>query len=64
MLLPRRIAAIVVADARRRIPFLFPPLSAAERGVIVKGLLQAADFAKGATQTVLARSADTLAEFW
>lgn len=39
LLLSRRLAAATIVDARRRIPFLYPPLSVAERYILLHVLL-------------------------
>jgi len=64
MLFPRRVAALVVADARKRVPFLFAPFTTDERGVIVRALRQAAESAEGPVKVILERAATVLAELW
>jgi hypothetical protein len=64
MLFPRRVAALVIADARRRVPFLFAPFTTDERAVIIRGLRQAAESAEGPAKAILERAAAALAELW
>jgi hypothetical protein len=64
MAFPRRIAALVVADARRRLPFLFAPFTTEERALIIQALRQASEVAEDPGRRTLARAADSIAEIW
>lgn len=64
MLFPRRVAALVIADAKKRVPFLFAPFTTDERGVIIRALHQAAESAEGPAKVILERAATVLAELW
>ncbi len=64
MLFPRRVAALVVADARKRVPFLFAPFTTAERAVIIRALRQAAQAVEDPARRILDRAASSLADIW
>ena len=64
MLFPRRITALVVADARKRVPFLFAPFTTAERAIIIRALRQAADAVEDPARRILNGAASGLADIW
>ncbi|MFZ1122740.1 MAG: hypothetical protein WAN81_21145, partial [Candidatus Binataceae bacterium] len=64
MLFPRRLAALVVVDSRKRLPLLFAPFTTAERAVIIRALRQAAEAVEEPARRILDRAASSLAEIW
>jgi hypothetical protein len=65
VLFPRRLTALVIADARKRVPFLFAPFDAHERAAIVRALREVANSAKDlSARRVLERASTALPELW
>ncbi|MFT3927074.1 MAG: hypothetical protein QM778_31295 [Myxococcales bacterium] len=65
LLFSRRLAAATISDARRRVPFLFPPLSPAERYTLLHALSEnAAEIVGASRQDRFARFLGEIGAAW